>query len=37
MGYENNSTLGSSEEFWAIYENMTQQRNGNDEDHGCKV
>jgi len=32
MGYENNPTNGSSGEFWAMYENMTQQSGGGDED-----
>ena len=31
MGYENNPTPGSSEEFWAMYISMTQQINGGDE------
>ena len=31
MGYENNPTTGSSEEFWAMYWRMTQQISGEEE------
>jgi len=37
MGYENNPTTGSSEEFWAMYLRMTQQISGDEEGFYCKI
>ena len=38
MGYENNPTKCSSAEYWAMYESMTQQFDGNEENYSsCKV
>jgi len=37
MGYENNPATGSSGEFWAMYESMTQQISGDEEGYYRKV
>jgi len=38
MGYENHPTMCSSAEYWAMYESMTQQFDGNEEGYSsCKV
>ena len=36
MGYENHPTTCSSAEYWAMYESMTQQFDGNEEGYSSR-
>ena len=38
MGYKNNPTTCSSAKYWVMYESMTQQFDGNEENYNsCKL